>query len=272
MPEDTTTKRILAQELPTNPFVDVGMMLFLEDIAEKQGIEGLLPYMMNQGTALAESMSPEDYPDWDSFIVSINEGRSILSALEGVQHFAGKVVVTPVNPFHEAIGTYIRLMGEMLPAHREVTELYNGRVQNSAVESMNIVHQAFRKALTKRITVAGQAVRYAELASKGFDGSIRVAPEGWQEVLLEKAGISATQLQMAIRQNSLVYLVYPPEVEAGRAGAAETASIAPRVLGLKTEEALLEETVEHEPEAAAAAVAAGGGDGSKGGEESKGEE
>ena len=272
MPKDTATKRVLAQELPTNPFVDVGMMLFLEDIAEKQGVEGLLPYMINQGTALAESMSPEDYPDWDSFIAAINEGRSILSALEGVQHFAGKVVVTPVNPFHEAIATYIRLMGEMLPAHREVTDLYNGRFQNSAVESMNLIHQSFRKALVKRITVAGQAVRYAELAAKGYDGTIRVAPEGWQEVRLEKAGISATQLQMAIRQNSLVYLIYPPEVEAGRAGAAETASIQPRVLGLKTEEALLE-TAEHTPEAAAAAVTAGGGDGSKGGsEESKGEE
>jgi len=232
-------RRTLAQELPTSPFVDVAMILFLEDIAEKQGVEGLLAYMVNQGTALAETMPPEDYPTWDDFITALNEGRSILSALEGTQVFSRYVLVTPVNPFHEAYATYIRLMGELLPAHREVVELYNGRVQNSAVESMSVVHQAFRRALTRRITVAGQPVRYAELGVKGYDGTIKIAPEGWLEVLLEKAEITATQLQMGIRQNSNVILIYPPSVEEAARGAG-TAALAPRVLGLAAEEVPLE--------------------------------
>ncbi len=234
-----TGRRISAQELPTNPFVDVAMILFLEDIAEKQGVEGLLLYMINQGTALAEAMPPEDYPAWDDFVTALNEGRSILSALEGTEVFSRYVLVTPVNPFHEAYATYIRLMGELLPAHREVVDLYNGRVQNSAVESMSIVHQAFRRALVRRITVAGQGVRYAELGVKGHDGSIRIAPEGWLEVLLEKAEITPTQLQMAIRQNSNAILLYPPSTtETGRV--AETAALTPRVLGLAAEEVPLE--------------------------------
>ncbi len=104
-PENTTVTRTAAQELPTNPYVDVGMILFLEDIAEKQGVEGLLPYMMNQGAALAESMPAEDYATWEDFVASVNEGRSIISALEGTQHFAGNVFVTAVNPFHEAYAT-----------------------------------------------------------------------------------------------------------------------------------------------------------------------
>ena len=144
MTTDSGIRRISAQELPTNPFVDVAMILFLEDIAEKQGVEGLLTYMMNQGVALAEAMPPEDYLSWDDFVLALNEGRSIFSALEGTQVFSRYVLVTPVNPFHDAYATYIKLMGELLPAHRDVVELYNGRVQNSAVESMSIIHQAFR--------------------------------------------------------------------------------------------------------------------------------
>jgi len=228
---------VAAQELPTSPFVDVAMMLFLEDIAEKQGVEGLLSYMLVQGTALAESMPAEDYSTWDDFIAAINEGRSIFSALEGMEHFAGYVLVTPVSPFHEAIATYISLMGEMLPAHQEAVFYYNARVQNSAVESMNVLHQAFRKALVQRVSVGGQAVKYAELAAKGYDGNIVFAPEGWLEVLMEKAQISLTQLQMAIRQNSSAILVYLPGEAAPRG--AEAAALAPKVLGLETGEAAL---------------------------------
>ena len=239
MAGEATGRRASAQELPTNPFVDVAMILFLEDIAEKQGVEGLLTYMINQGAALAETMPPEDYPTWDDFLAALNEGRSIISALEGTQVFSNNVLVTPVNPFHEAYATYIRLMGELLPAHREVVDLYNGRVQNSAVESMSIVHQSFRRALVRRITVAGQPVRYAELGVKGYDGTIKVAPEGWLEVLLEKAQISATQLQMAIRQNSNVILLYPPAA-AEMARGVEATALAPRVLGIPTEEVPLE--------------------------------
>jgi len=233
-----TGRQLTARELPTNPFVDVAMILFLEDIAEKQGVEGLLSYMVNQGIALADAMPAEDYLSWDDFVTSLNEGRSIFSALEGTEVFSRYVLVTPVNPFHEAYATYIRLMGELLPAHREVVDLYNGRVQNSAVESMSVIHQAFRRALVRRVTVAGAPVRYAELAVKGYDGSIIVAPEGWLEVLLEKAEISATQLQMAIRQNSNVILLYPPT--AGMARTAEAGVSAPRVLGVAADEMTLE--------------------------------
>ena len=228
-------RRVAARELPTRPFVDVGMMLFLEDIAEKQGVEGLLEYMLIQGATLAESMPAEDYPTWDDFIAAINEGRSIFSALEGMEHFAGYVLVTPVSPFHEAIATYITLLGEMLPAHQSAVEYYNGRIQNVAVESMNIIHQAFRKELVKRVSVAGQPVRYAELANKGYDGNIVMAPEGWLEVLLVRAQISLTQLQMAIRQNSSAILVYPPGEAAPRGAEAEV--LAPKVLGVAAAEA-----------------------------------
>ena len=244
MPEETTQRRTTAQELPTNPFVDVGMILFLEDIAEKQGVEGLMSYMINQGAALAEAMPAEDYGSWDEFVSAVTEGRAIISALEGTIFFAGNVFVTPVNPFHEAYATYIKLMGELLPAHREVTELYNGRVQNSAVESMAVIHQSFRRTLLRRITVAGQPVGYAELGSKGFDGSIRVIPEGWQEVLLEKAGISATQLLTALRQNSNAIVIYPATAETAQAAQITAA----RTLGVsEAEEGLAPEVLIQEP-------------------------
>ena len=243
----TVLRRMSPQDLPTSPHVDVAMILFLEDIAEKQGVEGLCSYMMAQGAALAETMPPEDYPAWEDFIQAINEGRSIFSALEGMEYFAGYILVTPVSPFHEAIATYTRLMGELLPAHQQVVDYYNGQVQNSAVESMNIIHQAFRKALVQRVSVGGLPVKYAEIASKGYSGEIKLAPEGWLEVLLEKGVITLTQLSMAVRQNSSVILIYPQRPEEAARGA-EAEVLRPKVLGaqpevgVETAEATISET------------------------------
>ncbi len=231
--------RVKPQDLPTNPIIDVCMILFLEDIAEKQGVDGLCAYMLSQGAALAETMSAEDYATWEDFIAAINEGRSIFSALEGLEHFAGYAMVTPVSPFHEAIITYIRLMGEILEAHDKVVDYYNGTVMNAAVESMNIIHQAFRRELVKRITVAGKPVRYAEMAVKGYNGNIKLPPDGWIDVLLEKAEITMTHLSMAIRQNNSVLLVYPP---GGGEKAEAAAASAPKVLRLKEEVKFEEET------------------------------
>jgi len=227
-----TRGRVKPQDLPTNPIIDVAMILFLEDIAEKQGVDGLCAYMLAQGAALAETMPPEDYANWEEFLSAINEGRSILSALEGLEHFSGYCMVTPVSPFHEAMITYIRLMGEMLEAHEKVVNYYNGTVMNASVESMNLIQQSFRKELVKRVTVAGKPVRYAEISAKAYSGNIKLPPEGWVEVLLEKAEISMTQLSMAVRQNNSVILLYPPG-EKEMAEAAAAASL--KVLGLKEE-------------------------------------
>lgn len=234
MAEESFVKvRVKPQDLPTNPIVDVSMLLFLEDIAEKQGVDGLCAYMMSQGAALAETMPPEDYPAWEDFIASVNEGRSIFSALEGLENFAGYVMVTPVSPFHEAIMTYIRLMGEMLEAHDKVVNYYNGVVMNAAIESINIIQQAFRRELVKRITIGGKPIKYAEVSAKAYNGSVKLPPEGWMDVILEKGGINTTQLSMAVRQNNSVVLLYPPT--GAETAEAATTTIAPKVLGLKEE-------------------------------------
>ncbi len=207
---DETRRVVTAQELPTNPFIDVAMFILLEDIAEKQGAEGLHDYMISQGTALAGVMPAENYPVWEDLVASVNEGRSILCGLEGMVYTAGYCLATPVCPFREAYGTYIRVMGELLPAHQRVTDYYNGKVMNAAVESTCLIHQAFRKEVVKRVTVAGQPVRYSQMMCKGYNSTIKFAPEGWLEVLVERAGINSTQLVMFTRQNACLALIYPP--------------------------------------------------------------
>lgn len=200
----------LAKRAKTNPFVDVAMMLFLEDIAEKQGVEGVHDYMINQGTALAQSMPAEDYATWDDFVRAVNQARSIFTALEGMEYVAGYALATPVCPFYEAIETYIRTVGELLPFHQQVTDYYNMKVMNAAVESFCLIHQSFRREVVKRIRVAGKPVRYAQMSCKGYNSEIKNCPDDWLNLLIEKAGITQTQIAMINRTYACLVVLYPP--------------------------------------------------------------
>jgi len=221
---------VAAQELSTNPFVDAAMFLLLEDIAEKQGVEGLHDYEIAQGTALAQIMPYENYATWDDFVASVNEGRSILCALEGMVYTAGYCLATPVCPFREAYATYIRTMGELTPSHQAVVDYYNGKTMNAAVESTCLIHQAFRKEVVKRVTVAGGPVQYAQMMCKGYNSVLQFAPEGWLNVLVERAEVNSTQLVMFARQYACLALIYIPagaQASGGEAGA--TGETAPEV-------------------------------------------
>lgn len=232
MPQEA--RRVVSpQELPTNPFVDVAMFLLLEDIAEKQGVEGLHDYEVAQGVALAQIMPYEDYPTWDDFVAAVNEGRSILCGLEGMVYTAGYCLATPVCPFREAYATYIRTMGELLPVHQGVTDYYNGKTMNAAVESTCLIHQAFRKEVMKRVSVAGQPAQYAQIMCKGYNSMLQSAPEGWLNVLVERSGITATQLTMFSRQYACLTLIYPPG--GSQAPGGETAATEEKASEMKTE-------------------------------------
>ena len=118
-------------------------------------------------------------------------------------------------------------MGELAPSHQAVTDYYNGKTMNAAVESTCLIHQAFRKEVVKRVTVAGIPVQYAQMMCKGYNSVLQFAPEGWLNVLVERAGINSTQLTMFARQYAclaLIYILAGGQASGGEAAAAgETA-------------------------------------------------
>jgi len=202
------TGREKAGSIMSNPFVDVATSLFLEDIADKQGASGLNNYLMSLATSLAKSMPEEEYDTWDEFLEALRNGESILSSFEDVTTPTKNCVVTTECPFERGWKEYTKRVGSFSKIHYEVAEYYNSTVKPGAINSMCIIHQTFRNAAADRIKIAGKRLKVAQIAAVWSDGERKLVPEEWRPILLEKAGISSTQLNMLLRNNTDVWLVY----------------------------------------------------------------
>ncbi len=192
-----------------NPFVDVAAYLFLEDIGDKQGAAGMNNYLMSLASSLAKSMPKEEYSSWDDFIDSLQKGESIISAFETVRCPTNNCVVTQTCPFTRGWQEYTKRIGEFAGIHKEVAEFYNATVKPGAVDSQCIIHQTFRSAASERIKVGGRPVRYAQVEAVTPNADDKRAPEEWLPILLEKAGITETELNMTMRNNDCVWILYP---------------------------------------------------------------
>ncbi len=196
-------------EILDNPMVDIATYLFLEDIADKQGAAGMNNYLISLAYSLARSMPEEEYSKWEDFVEAIVKGESILSAFETVNAISNYCMVTVESPFLRGWKEYTKRIGEFPRIHKEVAEYYNTQITPTAIETGDIIIQTYRKAAAEKITVSGKKIRVAHIATVSPDGSKKIAPEEWLPILLEKANISRTQLNMILRNNASVWLVYP---------------------------------------------------------------
>ncbi len=197
------------QEILDNPMVDIATYLFLEDIADKQGAAGMNNYLMSLAYSLARTMPEEEYKSWEEFVDAIVKGESILSAFEKVNAVSDYCMVTVESPFLRGWKEYTKRIGDFPRIHKEVAEYYNSQITPTAIETGDIIIQTYRKAAAEKITVEGKKVYVAHIATVSPDGSKKIAPEEWLPILLEKAQISRTQLNMILRNNAAVWLVYP---------------------------------------------------------------
>ncbi|MFQ6071125.1 MAG: hypothetical protein ACE5KT_00275 [Methanosarcinales archaeon] len=195
-----------------NPIVDVATLLFVENIGEKQGVDGMARFMISEGSSLARAMPNENFNSYEEFVKSVEAGTSLLSAVEGIRHGGGFTFITPVCPFRIAADEYIRRIGAFTKIHEEVTDYYNKTFQPSAVESFCLIHQAFRDEVAKKISVKQKPIKIAQIACKGFNGDIKTIPNMWLSTVLEKAGIDETTLYTHLRLNTCVFMAYMEDV------------------------------------------------------------
>ncbi len=208
MKEDLYDDQYKAKLGRHNPFVDVAAYLFLEDIGDKQGAAGMNNYLMSLATSLAKSMPKEEYSSWDDFMESLLKGESIISSFEDVHCPTENCVVTETCPFTEGWQEYTKRIGEFADIHKEVAEYYNSTVKPGAVDSQCIIHQTFRKAAAERIKVAGKTVKYAQIEAVTPNADEKRAPDEWLPILLNKADITETELNMTMRNNDCVWILY----------------------------------------------------------------
>ncbi len=193
--------------IDSNPFVDIATHLFLEDLASKVGIAGLNNYLISLANNLAASMPEEDYETWDEFLEALRNGHSILSSFEDVQAVTKHCVVTRRSPFERGWREYAKRVGAFSKVHREVAEYYNAKTKSTAVNSLHIILQTFRAAASRRIHVAGKALRYEQMATVWVDGERNVVGDDRLPGLMNRAGISKTRLGMLLRNNADVWVL-----------------------------------------------------------------
>ncbi len=196
------------QEILDNPMVDIATYLFLEDIADKQGAAGMNNYLMSLAYSLARTMPEEEYTKWEDFIDALVKSESILTAFEKVYAASENCMVTVESPFLRGWKEYTKRIGEFPKIHKDVAEYYNSRVTPTAIETGDIIIQTYRKAAAEKITVNGKKIQVAHIATVSPDGSKKIAPEEWLPILLEKAKITRTQLNMILRNNAAVWVIY----------------------------------------------------------------
>ncbi|MEW5937631.1 MAG: hypothetical protein AB1665_07425 [Candidatus Thermoplasmatota archaeon] len=208
MPEITRKEAQRRALRDDNPFVDVAAYLFLEDIADKQGASGMNNYLVSLATSLANSMPSEEYDTWDEFVESLEKGESIISTFENIFMATPNCVVTTACPYEKGWTEYTKRIGSFSKIHYEVAEYYNSTVKPGTSDSNCIIHQTFRNAAAERIRVGGKVVRYAQIAAVSPGANKTIAPGEWLPILLSKAGISHTMLNMILRNNDCVWLLY----------------------------------------------------------------
>lgn len=195
----------------SNPFIDVSAFLFLEDIADKQGEAGMSNYLISLASSLAKSMPEEEYDTWEDFLAALRNSESILTAFDDVITPTPNCLVASVCPFESAILEYTRRIGELAHHHFEVADYYNHTIKPSVLNTCCVIHQSYWTFAAERIRVGGKRIRYAHISSANILGQRMRAPEEWLPILLEKAGITFTKLNMLQRNNATIGCVFPAE-------------------------------------------------------------
>ncbi|MEE9151869.1 MAG: hypothetical protein V3U20_08580 [Thermoplasmata archaeon] len=191
-----------------NPLVDVAAYLFLEDIADKQGAAGMNTYLMSLATSLAKSMPKEEYKTWEELLDALRKGESIISSFEVLKTRTENCIVTPDCPFARGWEEYTKRIGSFSNVHYDVAEYYNSNIKPGAINTCCIIHQTFRNAAAERIKVGEKFVKCAQIAAIWSDGVKKIAPEEWLPILLNKAKITKTELNMILRNNADIFVLY----------------------------------------------------------------
>jgi len=51
-------------------------------------------------------------------------------------------------------------------------------------------------------------LQFAHLACTSYEGKAKTPPDQWLPILLEKAGLSLTEMNMLLRNNSAIWILY----------------------------------------------------------------
>jgi hypothetical protein len=200
-----------SEMVESNPFVDVAAFLFLEDIADKQGEAGMSNYLISLASSLAKSMPEEEYDTWDDFQTALRNSESILTSFDKVITPTDNALVCTMCPYESAILEYTRRVGELSQQHFDVAEYYNNTIKPGALNTCCVIHQSYWTFASERIKVGGKRIRYAHISSANILGQRKRAPEEWLPILLEKAGLTLTKLNMLQRNNATIWCVYMAE-------------------------------------------------------------
>ena len=169
---------------------DAGHISFLELIRVISNIAGA-PFaagaLLKTGIGMAGQAEQVQFPDFDSFLESVERGSNAIARFEGVaRHYGDGVFGLPACPFAQSISTYRQYVGDLPTEYASVTKHLNRhsattqklRVGHGAsVSPFCGVHQPCRSALAERIRVGGKPLIVHQLGCRSGAGSKGIADD-----------------------------------------------------------------------------------------------
>lgn len=162
-----------------------------------------------------QNLPEAEYADLDEWEDAVKAQTHPITRIEGVAVRDGFIFTLPVCPFAKSIKTYNELYGGLPAEYSTIVEEYNkpGRFTGdlmvgygSGVSPFCAIHQPFRSAGGKKITVGGEQIQIIQLGCKGGDGKKVVSEE-----LCQNAGVDPETVTEHLDNGMCVYMVKTTE-------------------------------------------------------------
>lgn len=167
--------------------------------------------LMRRALRIAEQLPEAEYEDLDEWEDAVKAQTHPITRIEGVAVRDGFIFTLPQCPFAKSIKTYNELYGGLPSEYSQIVEEYNkpGRFTGdlkvgygSGVSPFCAIHQPFRSAGGKKITVGGEPIQIIQLGCKGGDGKKVVSEE-----LCQNAGVNPETVTKYLDNGMCVYMV-----------------------------------------------------------------
>lgn len=195
--------------------LDITHVTFLEMIEtfiQNIGSSASKGHLMRSAIVTADKFPPVEFESLEEFSAAIDELKTPIARIEGkAEHLGNGLFGLPKCPFADTIANYKSIRGDLPESFSSVTDDFNKPSRmteeyeigfGSAVSPFCSIHQPFRSALGRKITIGGNSVKIYELGCKSGGGKKAIA-----DPLIAKTDITREQVEKALDDYMCCYVL-----------------------------------------------------------------
>lgn len=184
-------------------------LFYLDSICDLMGCEMAKGMLQRVGKAVAEQVI-EKFGEKSLHVESLEE---LIDNLNPLTYFddtlmldknGSQLLLLERCPFVELLEGYKDVAGTLPETFNNIIESYNEEGLGYAVSPFCIIHQTYRKEISKYISVGDKSVELFQLGCKASSGKIKYAPEN-----LEITSKSEDEIEQKLENRACAYSIKP---------------------------------------------------------------